>query len=86
MCRVCVKCGSTTTMQVQALLQAPGSSYHNIRLSDSDVECLSVDWRTADFICHNPDCRYVDDGFGKLVKDLRSEIQELKRQLADKNS
>lgn len=83
MCRVCVKCGFATTMQVQATIQALGTSYHNLQLHHPGVELLGVNWETADFICRNQSCRYVDDGMGNYVTRLRKENEELKRRLAE---
>lgn len=78
----CEKCGSDTRMQVQAVISAPGElehrfSKHNLRRKD--VHLVGVLWETADFICTNPECRKVLNGYGNYVTNLKKEVDRLRR-------
>ena len=39
---------------------------------------MGVLWETADFICTNPECRKVLDGYGNYVTNLKKEVERLK--------
>ena len=39
---------------------------------------MGVLWETADFICTNPECRKVLDGYGNYVTSLKKEVERLK--------
>ena len=39
---------------------------------------MGVLWETADFICTNPECRKVLDGYGNYVTSLEKEVERLK--------
>lgn len=81
----CDKCGSATTMQVQAVIQAPGELAHQFskaNLRRKDVFLMGVLWETADFICNNPECRcLVSDGYGNYVTNLAKRVAELEAKL-----
>ncbi|GBG14851.1 polysaccharide synthesis protein GtrA [Novimethylophilus kurashikiensis] len=84
----CEKCGSDTRMQVQVTLSAPGSAYHQLTKKDfhrKEFQVLGANWETANFICTNPDCCHVSDGYGNYVtklekknKELSAEVERLK--------
>lgn len=77
----CQKCGSPTRMQVQATISAPGELAHKLskqNLRRADVYILGVLWETADFICTNGECRYVYNGYGNYVTNMKKELDETK--------
>lgn len=79
----CERCGSDTRMQVQAVISAPGELAHRFskqNLRRSDVYLMGVLWETADFICTNPKCGKVLDGYGNYVTDLKKETKRLTQQ------
>lgn len=39
---------------------------------------IGVLWDTADFICTNPKCGKVLDGYGNYVTNLKKEVERLK--------
>ena len=39
---------------------------------------IGVLWETADFICTNPKCGKVLDGYGNYVTNLKKEVERLK--------
>jgi hypothetical protein len=39
---------------------------------------MGVLWETADFICTNPECGKVVDGYGNYVTNLKKEVERLK--------
>ena len=84
----CEKCGSPTTMQVQAVVSAPGDLYHRLskqNLRKKEVYLMGVLWDTADFICDNPKCQHVTKGFGNYVTNLKKDVERLnaeKQQIA----
>lgn len=80
--RKCSRCGADQRMQVQAVISAPAElerqfSKQNIRRKD--VHLMGVLWETADFICTNPKCGAVDDGYGNYVTNLEKEVKRLKK-------
>lgn len=82
----CIKCGSDTRMQVQAVISAPGDLAHKLsktNLRRKDVYLLGVLWETADFICTNPQCNHVLDRYGNYVTNLRDENERLKATIED---
>lgn len=44
---------------------------------------MGVLWETADFICTNPECRNVLNGYGNYVTNLKREVERLRRDMAD---
>ena len=83
----CLKCGSPTRIQVQATISAPGDLAHQFskqNLRRKDVYLLGVNWETADFICTNPKCGVVRDGYGNYVSKLEKEVKRLKEELNNK--
>lgn len=81
----CVKCGSPTRMQVQLTVSAPGALYHKLSkqaLRRKGVDVLGANWETADFICTNPDCCHVTEGFGNYVTNLKKRAERLEAELA----
>ena len=80
----CEKCGSPTTMQVQAVVSAPGNLYHQLskqNLRKKEVYLMGVLWETADFICNNPKCQHVTRGYGNYVTNLKKEVETLKKEV-----
>lgn len=80
----CTKCGSPTRIQVQAAISAPGEMYHQFSKSNiakKEVYLMGVLWDTTDFICTDPRCGYVLDGYGNYVTGLEKENEELKAQI-----
>lgn len=68
-------------MQVQAVISAPGELAHLFskqNLRSKDVYLMGVLWETADYICINPDCRKVVNGYGNYVTNLKKEVERLK--------
>ena len=81
----CERCGSDTRMQVQATISAPGELAHKFSKSNlrrKDVYLMGVLWETADFICTNPNCGTVKDGYGNYVSNLKKEVDRLHATLA----
>lgn len=81
----CDKCGSPTRMQVQVTVSAPGERYHRLAkqvFRRKDVELLGANWETADFICTNPQCQHVRDGYGNYVTGLEKQSRELAAEVA----
>ena len=77
----CERCGSDTRIQVQAVISAPGELAHQFskqNLRRKDVYLVGVLWETADFICTNPECGKVVDGYGNYVTNLQKEVDRLK--------
>ena len=77
----CERCDSDTRMQVQAVISAPGELAHKFskqNLRRRDVYLIGVLWETADFICTNPKCGKVLDGYGNYVTNLKKEVERLK--------
>lgn len=82
----CPKCGSDTRMMVQVVISAPGELNHRLskkNLRHKDVYLQGVRWETADFICQNPDCRHVHNGYGNYVTNLIRENELLKDKLKE---
>ncbi len=78
---LCEKCNSPTRMQVQATISAPGELAHQFskkNLRQKEVHLMGVMWETADFICTNPNCSHVTNGYGTYVSNLRKEVERLK--------
>ena len=70
-------------MQVQATISAPGELAHKFGKSNlrrGDVHLLGVQWETADYICSNPKCGHVVDGYGNYVSNLKKENDRLKKE------
>ncbi len=77
----CVVCGNPTTMQFHVIVSAPGELKHLFSkqcFRRKDVHILGALWETADFICSNPECRHVTDGYGTYVSNLKKEVERLK--------
>ena len=77
----CDRCGSPTRMQVEAVISAPGELAHRFskqNLRSKDVYLLGVMWETAGFICTNPKCGKVRDGYMNYVTNLKKEVERLK--------
>jgi hypothetical protein len=77
----CEHCGGDTRMQVEAIISAPGDLAYQLskrNLRGKDVQLVGVLWETADFICTNPECRKVTNGYGNYVTNLRKEVERLK--------
>ncbi len=80
----CEMCGSPTRMCVQAIISAPGELAHKFskqNLRRADVYLLGVKWETADFICTDPKCRHVTNGYGNYVSNLEKEVKKLRAQI-----
>jgi hypothetical protein len=76
----CLKCGSDTRMMVQTVITAPGDLFRNLPKAAyrrKDVELKGVLWETADFICTNPECQHVTDGYGNYVTGLAKALKEV---------
>jgi hypothetical protein len=81
----CPKCNSSTVMQVQLMLQAPGECSQNLSkkaLRRKDVHVMGVLWETADYVCTNPQCGHVLDGYGNYVTNLAKANESLRQQLS----
>ena len=77
----CERCGNDTRIQVQAVISAPGELAHQFskqNLRRKDVYLMGVLWETADYICTNPDCRKVINGYGNYITNLKKEVERLK--------
>ncbi len=77
----CEECGSPTQMQVQAVISAPGDLAHQFtkkNLRRKDVHLMGVLWETADFICTNPECGAIANGYGNYVTELKKEVERLR--------
>ena len=77
----CGRCGGDTRMQVHAVISAPGELAHQFskqNLRRKDVYLMGVLWETADYLCTNPECRYVITGYGNYVTNLEKEVERLK--------
>lgn len=81
----CSYCGSPDyRFQVQATISAPAALYHQLskqNLRRKDVFMLGVNWETVDFICGNPKCGRVTDGYGNYVTRLEGRVKELELKL-----
>ena len=42
------------------------------------MHLMGVMWETADFICTNPKCGKVLDGYGNYVTNLKKEVERLR--------
>lgn len=76
----CIYCGSGTRMQVQAVISAPGELAHQFskkNLRSKEVYLMGVLWETADYICIEPNCGRVLDGYGNYVTGLKKRVKEL---------
>lgn len=72
----CQRCGSTTRIQVQAVISAPEELSHQFSkrsLRRGDVQLMGVLWETADHICTDPKCGHVHSGYGNYVTRIRDE-------------
>lgn len=81
----CEKCGSETRMQVQLSISAPGACYRKLSkqvFRGKDVQVLGANWETADFICTNPTCGHVRDGYGNYVTNLEKRNEALEAEIA----
>lgn len=82
----CKRCGSDTRIQVQAVISAPGELAHKFskqNLRRRDVYLMGVLWETADYICTNPECGKVVDGYGNYVTNLEKEVAAWRERLGD---
>jgi len=73
-------------MQVLAVISAPAELSHNFtkaNLRRKDVYLMGVNWETANYICENPECRHVIDGYGNYVTNLEKERENVRTLLAD---
>lgn len=65
---------------VQATIAAPAGLAHQFskqNLRRADVYLMGVNWETMDFVCGNPECARVTDGFGNYVTRLESQAGKL---------
>ena len=86
MTHLCERCGGPTQMQVQAVISAPSELEHQFskqNLRSKDVHLLGVLWETADYICTNPECQYVTNGYGNYVSNLKKENDVLRKALGE---
>jgi hypothetical protein len=77
----CEKCGSPTRMQVLVGISAPGALSHQFskqNLRNKEVWLTHVNWETADYICTNPKCGHVTNGYGNYVTRLEAENKALR--------
>lgn len=82
----CERCGSPTRVMVQATISAPGELTHQFskkNLRSKEVYMMGVQWETADYICTNPKCCHVTDGYGNYVSRLKKENELLKTKLIE---
>ena len=82
----CPYCGSGTRMHVQAVISAPGEREHQFskkNLRSKEVYLMGVLWETADYICAEPKCGRVLDGYGNYVTGLKKRVKELESRLAE---
>lgn len=59
---------------VQATIVAPSTYRHEFSkkmMRDKNVHFNGVLWETADYICKDPDCRCVSNGYGNYVTRLK---------------
>ena len=80
----CQHCGSDGRIQVQAVVEAPAELAHQFskqNMKRKDVFFRGVLWETMDFICGNPDCQKVTDGYGNYVTNLAKENERLKAEI-----
>lgn len=83
----CPNCDSTMRMQTLAVISAPAELSHNLtkqNLRRKDVHLMGVLWETADYICENPECRHVTNGYGNYVTNLEKDNKVLRAALAAK--
>ena len=76
----CSKCGSKTRMNVLAGISAPSELSHQFsksNLRQKEVWLTHVNWETADYICTNPLCCHITNGYGNYVTGLEKRIQQL---------
>ncbi|MEG1121261.1 MAG: hypothetical protein RSE62_03560 [Citrobacter sp.] len=62
---------------VQAVIVAPSTYRHEFSkkmMRDKNVHFSGVLWETADYICKDPDCRCVTNGYGNYVTRLRKKV------------
>jgi hypothetical protein len=52
-------------------------------LRKKEVYLMGVLWETADYICTNPKCGKVVDGYGNYVSNLKKENEILKKKLME---
>jgi hypothetical protein len=81
----CTHCGSLGVIQTQVTVQAPGDLYFQFTkrmFKRTDVQIISAQWETTDFICGNPACGRVRDSLGNYVTKLERRVQELEDQVA----
>lgn len=82
----CTHCGSDGRIQVQAVIEAPAELAHQFsktNMKRKDVFFRGVLWETMDFICGNPECGRIRDGYGNYVTNLQKENDELKKRIAE---
>ena len=82
----CIHCGGKTRIQVQAVISAPGELAHQFskkNLRSKEVYLMGVLWETADYICVEPNCGRVLDGYGNYVTGLKKRVKELEARLAE---
>lgn len=81
----CLKCGGPTQMQVLVSVSAPGELYRQLSkpaYRRKDVSILGVLWETADFICEDPKCGQVTNGYGNYVTNLEQKVRQLEAQVS----
>jgi hypothetical protein len=72
-------------MQVLAGISAPGALSHQFSKQDlrsKEVWLTHVNWETADYLCTNPKCRHVTNGYGNYVTRLSDENKALREEIA----
>jgi hypothetical protein len=85
----CIHCGSEGKIQVLACIEAPSELAHQFsktNMKRKDVFFRGVLWETMDFICGNPNCQRLTDGYGNYVSNLKKENERLKKELAELKS
>lgn len=84
----CEKCGSETRAMGYMQVSVPSSYMNNFtknNIKSKEFRILGVNWETFDFICTNESCRYVTDGYGNYVTNLKKENERLKNSLNETN-
>lgn len=80
----CELCGSPVRIMLQTTIVIPGDLAHKMTkhaYRRKDVELWGCNWDCADFICTNPKCRKVTNGYGNYVKNLEQKVKELESKL-----
>lgn len=71
---------------VQTIITAPSRLYRLFskkNLRSKEVQTNGTLWETCDFICGNPECGRVTNGYGNYVTRLQDENEKLKARVAE---